>query len=273
MNMEKKMGNPQSVQIVEVIQETPLIKTLSFHSSHRTPFQPGQFLMVWVPEVDEIPMSISLQDDQYTSFTILPVGEATQRLCSLNSGDWIGIRGPFGSFFNPISGKALVVGGGVGMAPLRPLIYTLLEKDVEVTLLIGAKTRDELVYHNEFSKNTSSNFTLELSTDDGSLGYKGLATEAAETILSVHDFDMVYTCGPELMMSALHKLAEQYKIGIQASLERFMKCGCGICGTCAMDPTGHLVCIDGPVFTGEQLSKFTDFGRYHRDSVGLKKKY
>ncbi len=273
MNTEHLMGNPHSVRISEIIQETPSIRTLKFTSETLTEFQPGQFLMVWIPEVDEIPMSISEQDASSIAITVSPIGEATSRLCSLAPRDWIGIRGPFGTFFNSIPKKALVIGGGVGMAPLRPLVYTLLKKDVEVTLLIAAKTKDELLYHNEFSINTSSNFNLEIATDDGSLGYKGLATDAAEQLLTTHDFDMMYTCGPELMMATLHKLAVNHRIPIQASLERFMKCGCGICGTCAIDPTGYLVCHDGPVFTGVQLSKLTDFGKYHRDAVGIKKSF
>ncbi|TFG32546.1 dihydroorotate dehydrogenase electron transfer subunit [Candidatus Thorarchaeota archaeon] len=273
MNIGELTGNQQSVRISEIIHETPLVRTLRINAGGRTMFQPGQFLMVWIPEVDEIPMSISMQDDSSIALTVLPVGESTRKLCERTPGDWIGIRGPFGSFFHTTASRAFVVGGGVGMAPLRPLVYSLLKKNVEVTLLIGAKTRDELVYYNEFYEKMSSNFKLEAATDDGSFGHKGLATEAAEILLNAHDFDMIYTCGPELMMATLHRLALAHKIPIQASLERFMKCGCGICGTCAIDPTGHLACVDGPVFTGEQLSKFTDFGKFCRDAVGIKKPY
>lgn len=234
---------------------------------------PGQFFMIWIPGIDEIPMSISAQDESSLSITVLPLGEATQKLCSLTAGDWIGIRGPFGSSFDMTSKKVLVIGGGVGMAPLRPLVYTLLKQNTEVTLLIAAKTKDELVFFNEYSGISSSKFSLELSTDDGSLGYKGLATEAAKVLLQENEYDMLYTCGPELMMAGLYRLSQEFKTPVQASLERFMKCGCGICGTCAMDPTGHLVCVDGPVFRGEQLANFNDFGRYYRDAVGIKKKY
>ena len=81
----------------------------------------------------------------------------------------------------------------------------------------------------------------------------------------------MYTCGPEIMIAGLYDIAKKSKISFQASLERFMKCGCGICGTCAMDPSGQLVCRDGPVFTGKQLAGLTDFGKYHRDAVGMKK--
>lgn len=273
MKMEDLMGNPQSVRISRIIQETAMIKTLQFPFNTQVVSEPGQFLMIWVPDVDEIPMSISLQDNSSIALTVLPVGESTRQLCSLSAGDWIGIRGPFGSSFDVSCESALVIGGGVGMAPLRPLVYVLLRRNIEVILLIAAKTENELVFYDEFASLSSSHFTLEPATDDGTLGYKGLATDAAESLLANHDFDMIYTCGPELMMATLYKSSLKHRIPFQASLERFMKCGCGICGTCAMDPTGHLVCIDGPVFTGEQLSKFTDFGRYYRDVVGIKKAF
>ncbi|MFW9806854.1 MAG: dihydroorotate dehydrogenase electron transfer subunit, partial [Candidatus Thorarchaeota archaeon] len=171
------------------------------------------------------------------------------------------------------SQKALVVGGGVGMAPLRPLINTLLKKGTEVTVLIGAKTKHELLFFEEFSRNKNSNLKVLVSTDDGSEGFKGLATEAVREILDKINFDSVYTCGPELMMHGLYEMVKDRKILFQASLERFMKCGCGICGTCALDPTGSLVCVDGPVYTGDRLTEISEFGRYHRNAMGLKKKF
>jgi len=83
----------------------------------------------------------------------------------------------------------------------------------------------------------------------------------------------VYTCGPELMMFGLYEQIRGLNVRFQASLERFMKCGCGICGTCAMDPTGTLVCVDGPVYTQTQISEITEFGKYYRDAMGLKKTF
>ena len=103
------------------------------------------------------------------------------------------------------------------------------------------------------------------------MGHKGLAPEATKEFLARETPDTIYTCGPELMMFGLYELAKAHKIAFQASLERFMKCGCGICGTCALDPTGDLVCLEGPVFNSGQLSNITEFGKYHRDSMGLKK--
>ncbi|MHA2602350.1 MAG: dihydroorotate dehydrogenase electron transfer subunit [Candidatus Thorarchaeota archaeon SMTZ1-83] len=269
--MEQLMGNPTAVSVTDVVKENKYARTLVFEHPAVENIHPGQFLMVWIPGVDEIPMSVSLLRPPLIGITVLPIGEATNALASMQKGQRIGIRGPFGTYFDSDCKSALVVGGGIGMAPLRPLTYELLDRGVDVVLLNGAKTKDELVYTQEFEALTINGFNLELSTDDGSAGFEGLATDAAKHILSSKTAEVLYTCGPELMLSGLHKLATEKKMGFQASLERFMKCGCGLCGTCAMDPTGDLVCIDGPVFNRSQLERITEFGEYHRDSMGLKK--
>jgi len=265
------MGNPTTVSVSEVVKESKAARTLVFEHPDVENIHPGQFVMVWIPGADEIPMSVSLLNPPLMGITVLPIGEATDALASMQTGQRIGIRGPFGTYFNSSCKSALVVGGGIGMAPLRPLTHELLDRSMDVVLLIGAKTKDELVYAKEFKAMTREGFRLDLSTDDGSVGFKGLAPDAAREILSSETPEVLFTCGPELMMSGLYKLATEKKMGFQASLERFMKCGCGICGTCAMDPTGDLVCIDGPVFKGNQLESITEFGEYHRDSMGLKK--
>lgn len=274
MKMEGLMGNPTSVRVLEVVNENRIARTVFFDiESPDLNFSPGQFLMVWVPRVDEIPMSVSLWEPPRMGVTVLPIGEATDALCSIKLGTWIGIRGPFGSSFTIESKSALVVGGGVGMAPLRPLIYGLLKLKVDTTVLIAAKTKLELIFFEELSNVSDDRLTVRVSTDDGSEGFKGLATEAVDGILEEGEFDTLYTCGPEMMMKGLYDLVKDKKISFQASLERFMKCGCGICGTCALDPTGSLVCVDGPVYTGDSLSKITEFGQYHRDAMGVKKKF
>lgn len=271
MKMDELMGNPSSVRISRVISETHRSKSLKFSLKNPIEFQPGQFIMVWVPGVDEIPMSVSFWNPPEMGITVQSIGEATQVLVSMSKGDWIGIRGPFGNPFSTNSRRALVVGGGVGIAPLRPLVYNLLARGSEVTLVNAAKTKRELIFLEEFENLNHPNLNVEIATDDGTMGFQGFATDAVVKILDGNEFDRMYTCGPEMMIAGLHAIAKQGKIRFQASLERFMKCGCGICGTCAMDPTGQLVCREGPVFTGEQLAKLTDFGRYHRDAVGMKK--
>ncbi len=271
MKMDELMGNPESVKITRVVTETTQSKTLYFPIRNGIEFHPGQFVMVWVPGVDEVPMSVSSWNQSEMGITVRSIGDATESLVSMRKGDWIGIRGPFGNPFTMNCKNALVVGGGVGIAPLRPLVYTLLDRGTEVTLVNAARTKNELIFLREFEGNENSNLTIRIATDDGSLEFKGFATELVETILDEDEFDRLYTCGPEIMMAGLYTMAMKKKIEFQASLERFMKCGCGICGTCAVDPTGQLVCKDGPVFTGAKLGKLTDFGKYHRDAVGMKK--
>jgi dihydroorotate dehydrogenase electron transfer subunit len=274
MSIDDLMGNPVSVKVSEVVHETTKACTIIFNIKNSSfTFTPGQFLMIWVPGVDEIPMSVSLWNPPKVGVTVLPIGEATESICTLQPNDWIGIRGSFGSSFTLESQKALVVGGGIGMAPLRPLIYSLRKKGAEVTVLVAAKTKQDLIFFEEFSKLSDNRVRLRVSTDDGSEGFKGLAPEAVREILDDNEFDTLYTCGPELMMYSLYDLIKDRKMAFQASLERFMKCGCGICGTCALDPTGSLVCVDGPVYTGNNLSKISEFGKYHRDAVGRKKKF
>jgi dihydroorotate dehydrogenase electron transfer subunit len=105
-----------------------------------------------------------------------------------------------------------------------------------------------------------------VSTDDGSFGYHGFASDLAKKILEKERFDQIITCGPEKMMKKILELGLEYKIPVQASLERHMKCGIGICDSCAID--GWHVCKDGPVFDNKKLGKMKDFGRFKRDASG-----
>ncbi|MFQ5831315.1 MAG: dihydroorotate dehydrogenase electron transfer subunit [Candidatus Thorarchaeota archaeon] len=272
MDVEQLMGSPMTVPVSQVIKENKTTRTLVFkHPKETLSIRPGQFLMVWIPGVDEIPMSVSSWNPPSVGVTVSPIGEATDALASVRKGQRIGVRGPFGTHFDTDCNNAIIVGGGIGIAPLRPLAYELIRLNKSVTLLIAAKTKGELIYANEFKAVSAEGFKLEISTDDGSVGFKGLAPEAAREITSSETPDVLYTCGPELMMLSLHRLAMERGMGFQASLERFMKCGCGLCGTCALDPTGDLVCVEGPVFRGEHLDRISEFGRYNRDSMGLKK--
>jgi dihydroorotate dehydrogenase electron transfer subunit len=273
LTIDRLLGNPDSVRISEIIKETDDMTTLLFqHPMDGLTIEPGQFLMIWIAGVDEIPMSVSYWDPPIAGITVLPIGDATSALSGLRVGEWVGIRGPFGKAFTLNSKRALVVGGGIGTAPLRPLVYSLLNRGSEVTFLIAAKSKNALLFLDEFTKNPIDGLTVETATDDGSAGYKGLATGAARVLLGDKKFDALYTCGPELMMAGLHELAQKEGLYFEASLERYMKCGCGICGTCALDPTGDLVCVDGPVYSGEKLLELTDFGKHDRDAVGIKRR-
>ncbi|MCX8191634.1 MAG: hypothetical protein N3F06_02360, partial [Nitrososphaerales archaeon] len=134
-------------------------------------------------------------------------------------------------------------------------------------VIVGARTSNQLLFIDKFQDILKGKGRIIVTTDDGSKGYKGFASEVAEKLIKTEDFDMVYTCGPELMMKAIFKASEERGVAIQASLERVMRCGFGICGSCCIDR--YLVCKDGPVFNTHQLRIMQDeLGVYSRDYSG-----
>ena len=222
--------------------------TLVFY--HALPFKPGQFIMVWIPGVDEKPYTISLHTKERFAITIEAKGIFSNKAIALDKGDLVGIRGPFGNGFDINSeGQMAVVAGGCGMAPLAPLVEKL---DKKAIVIQGARTREHLLYPDRF------NMERLFCTDDGSLGHKGLVTALLEKqIASGQHFDMVYTCGPEIMMYHVFKICEANHIPCQVSLERYMRCGFGVCGACVCGR--QVVCKDGPVFGSVALRDMKDF--------------
>lgn len=251
---------PINARITRIVDETPSTKT--FFLGLTLDGKPGQFVMVWIRGVDEIPMSLSYPD----AITVQKVGDATSALFKLRKGDSVRIRGPIGNGFT-LSGKSiLLIAGGVGAAPLAPLAEEAKGKKIKVKTLLGAKTGDELL----FVKRFRSAGDLQTATDDGSEGYKGPVTELLDG-LDLREYDQIYSCGPEKMMSRVLEVAKGANMAskTQFSLQRYIKCGMGICGTCCIDPSGLRVCVDGPVFSGETLVD-SEFGRYARDASGRK---
>jgi dihydroorotate dehydrogenase electron transfer subunit len=227
--------------------------------------------MVWLPGVDGIPMSLSSTHPRgVASVTVSMVGEATRLLHQKKEAELIGIRGPFGTHFRPVDGKALLVGGGTGIAPLAFLAEELRGLKTDMTFLLGAKTREELLFLPRIEKLLAESETkLIASTEDGSYGHKGMVTQLAEAALAKEQFDVIYACGKEPMLFKIFTLAEQYRVPMQASLERLMRCAIGLCGSCTIGK--YRVCIDGPVFTSEQLREVKgELGRFKRDFDGRK---
>jgi dihydroorotate dehydrogenase electron transfer subunit len=261
----------RTVKLQKIARESPTVKTLFFKDRLCAKGKPGQFMMVWLPGFDEIPMSISSTlPNGLASITVANVGEATRLLHQKKKGDTIGVRGPFGNTFQPIKGEVLLIGGGTGIAPLFFLTTKLLELKADVTFLLGAKAKGELLFLSQIEEvlSKSGNVTT-ASTEDGSFGHKGVVTELAEDSMKKGRSDMIYACGKEPMLLKVFLLAEKHKTPLQASLERLMRCAIGLCGSCTIGK--YHVCIDGPVFTNEQLREVKDeFGRCRRDFDGRK---
>jgi dihydroorotate dehydrogenase electron transfer subunit len=250
------------LKIKEHVRETPLIRTIRF--SEKLDAVPGQFVMIWVPGIDEFPMSVSYIGNRF-GITYQIIGDGTKALAGMKIGEKIGIRGPYGRGFTLKGRKVLLVAGGAGMAPIAPLLEEASKKRIAVDLILGARTKDELLFEKRASR---AGADVHISTDDGTKGFKGLATELAESVLAGKKFELMYACGPEKMAAKMMDIAARKRIPMEASLERIMKCGIGICDSCALD--GKHVCKDGPVFSIKELKGFEDFGRTKHDQSGRK---
>lgn len=220
--------------------------------------QPGQFLMIWVPGIDEVPMSISNTVKDEVWITVKKVGEVTTAIHKVAEGRVLGLRGPYGTSFSAKGRNILAVAGGIGAAPLLFLTKKLTDVDKRITMIIGARSADKLVLQEDFEKlSKHKRFRLILTTDDGSAGTKGLAGDVAAALLEKEEFDRVYTCGPEPMMHKVIITAQSKRVQVEASLERYMRCAIGICGSCYIGR--YLVCKDGPVFTGARLEGIVQY--------------
>jgi dihydroorotate dehydrogenase electron transfer subunit len=259
------MNIPKTTKILDIRNEAENVKTITFKYPNKS--KPGQFFMIWIPGVDEIPMSVSYLDKGIKGITFKKIGDATSALYKLKKGECIGVRGPYGNGFQLKGKQVLFVGGGTGIATIAPAVEHTVKNKNEATVIIGAKTKDELFFEDRLKKCGAK---ILVSTDDGSKGFKGFATDLAQDILKKENIDSIMTCGPEQMMKTL--LTYSNNIFFQASLERYMKCALGLCGQCCIGE-GLRVCMDGPIFDGKTLKNVTDFGEFRRDSAGRKVRF
>lgn len=256
---------PISATIKEIVEETPTIRTYRLDVADWLRGKPGQYVMVWVRGVDEVPMTLAYED----GITVQKVGEATEALFQLREGDSVGLRGPYGNGWELIGEDILLISGGVGSAPLAPLGEKARKIGTKVTTVAGYRNRSEV----HFEERYRAAGDLILATDDGSYGKKGFVTDLLKSI-DLNKFTQIYCCGPEKMMYRVLGILDEAGVAgkSQFSLQRYIKCGIGVCGSCCMDPTGLRVCRDGPVFDGETLLS-SEMGKYARDASGRKVKF
>jgi dihydroorotate dehydrogenase electron transfer subunit len=204
--------------------------------------EPGQFMMLWRPGVDEKPFS--LVDVDPVTLAIVRVGPFTERMQSVQPGDRLYLRGPLGHGFSLVGQRPLLVAGGCGSAPLAYLSRRLRELGRPVSVALGARCASELLLQQRFH---SQGVTVLACTEDGSCGERGLVTEAAGRALESGRYDRVYACGPSPMLERVEELCRIHGVPGELSWEAYMRCGIGVCGSCDRG-TGLLVCKDGPVF-------------------------
>lgn len=255
---------PRTYRVQSMRDEIPDTFTLELEPTDENAipsFACGQFNMLYVYGVGEIPISISGNPDKLRPVvhTTRAVGVVSQAMRTLKPGDMLGVRGPFGSHW-PIeqaNGKdVVIVAGGIGLAPLRSVMYHVLahRKDYgRVSLLYGARTPADILYHHEL-KHWRAHFDLEVyvTVDHATGSWRG-SVGVVTRLIPRAPFDphntVVFVCGPEVMMR--FTAAELEKRGVApeslyVSMERNMKCAIGLCGHCQFGP--HFVCKDGPVF-------------------------
>ena len=255
----------------QVRRETPDTFTLVLDlGERRTPadFMPGQFNMLYVFGVGEVPISVaSSRREKLLMHTVRSVGTVTSLLTKLSVGESIGVRGPFGRGW-PVAeadGKQLlIIAGGLGLPPLRPVIEEAIAKPgriAGVKILYGARTPDDLIYTHEYPTwQGADGCDLHLTVDRGNGAWRG-NVGVVTTLFPKAGIDpgnaIAFICGPELMLK--FSILELLKMGVQAekifiSLERNMSCASGTCGHCQLGPL--FICRDGPVFSYPRVKDF-----------------
>ncbi len=258
---------PKRYAIDAIQQETKdtFTWTLSSLDGQDSAFLPGQFHMIYDFGYGEIPISISGDPQKKLMHTIRAVGPITSHLQKLSIGEEVGIRGPFGTHWplENIGEDLLIIAGGVGIAPLRPVVYHALQNPLQYcrrTLLYGARTPSDLLYVQEMEQWKKSGFEVYTTVDhaeDRWNGHVGVVTALIRKALIRPKHTLTLLCGPEVMMQfAIQELlrggVDEERIYL--SLERNMECAIGFCGHCQLGP--YFLCKDGPIFSYPKLKKW-----------------
>jgi len=269
----RRRNQYQHVKLEEILEHDENFRTFRFEQA---PFDsnPGQFAMIWLPGIDEKPISLSGE----RQITVRKVGPFTEKLFEKKEGDYLDIRGPNGKGFpRDYISNVVLVGGGCGIAPLMYAFSEFTEPNrniwsIKASFVLAAKRESELLFLDEI-KEKAENFYgssqyvdehVKAVTEDGSYGEKGLAID-----IELPKGGTYLICGPEIMMKKVaDKLVEQgaKPEDIYLSMERYMKCAMGICGNCSFD--GYRVCADGPVFPYNVVKDLPHFNEVGRSRTG-----
>ncbi|MFH1406702.1 MAG: FAD/NAD(P)-binding protein [Candidatus Omnitrophota bacterium] len=257
---------PIQAKIDNVIEESPTIKTFMLSPAKPFYFATGQFAEITLPGVGEAPFTPSSSPlvSEKTEFTIMAAGYVTKALHALKPGDTLGLRGPYGLGY-PLEAfrdkEILIVGGGVGLAPLRSLLFALfadIGKYKRISLKYGARTPDDIIYKQslkEWAKKQNTDVDMSVDKSDGAWkGKVGVVTKLLDGLKIDIKNSVAIVCGPPIMMkfTTLKLLDLGYAHNtIYLSMEKNMSCGIGKCGHCRLG--NYYVCKDGPVFTYDKI--------------------
>lgn len=218
----------------------------------------GHFVMVRVSDKGErIPLTIAEADPEKGTITLVVqrVGASSRKLCELNEGDYIlDVVGPLGKATHIENfGTVVCAGGGVGVAPLLPIVQAMKKAGNRVITVLAARTKDLIILEDEMR---ASSDEIILMTDDGSSGRKGLVTNGVEEVINREKVDLCVTIGPAIMMKFVSLLTKKYNVPTVASLNTIMVDGTGMCGACRVTVGGKtkFVCVDGPEFDAHEVN-------------------
>lgn len=217
----------------------------------------GHFVIVRVGSKGErVPLTIAASDIQKGTITLViqNVGKSSKKICALNEGDYItDVVGPLGRATHIENfGTVVCACGGVGTAPMLPIVEALKKAGNKVIVVLAARTRELIILEDQMKKNADEVLVM---TDDGSYGKKGLVTNGVEEVINREKVDMCVTIGPAIMMKFVSLLTKKYNIPTVASLNTIMVDGTGMCGACRITVGGKtkFVCVDGPEFDAHQV--------------------
>ncbi len=237
-----------SEKVVKLVVEAPLIAR-----SRR----PGHFVIVRCGKNGErIPLTIADADTAQGTITLVvqAVGESTTKICALNAGDFLtDVVGPLGHATDIRNhGTVVCCGGGVGVAPLLPIIKAMKEAGNRVVSVLAARTKDLIILEKQVREHSDEVIVM---TDDGSYGRQGLVTQGVEDVLQREKVDEVVTIGPAVMMKFVAALTRKYDVPTICSLNTIMVDGTGMCGACRVTVGGktRFVCVDGPEFNAHEV--------------------
>lgn len=237
-----------SEHVVKLVVDAPMIAR-----SRRA----GHFVIVRAEEGGErIPLTIADADTDRGTITLIiqEVGVSTRKICALNPGEYLAdVVGPLGQATHIENfGTVVCCGGGVGVAPLLPIIKALKMADNKVISVLAARTADLIILKDQVEEFSDEVIVM---TDDGSMGKKGLVTAGVEEVINREKVDMVVTIGPAIMMKFVSLLTEKYDVPTMCSLNTIMVDGTGMCGACRVTVDGktRFVCIDGPEFDAHKV--------------------
>ncbi|MCX6786190.1 MAG: dihydroorotate dehydrogenase electron transfer subunit [Candidatus Komeilibacteria bacterium] len=258
-----KITQPTIVKITKIINEGLNYKTFVFN--YPLEARAGQYLMLWLPGEDLKPFAVAWKTPDKFALAVLKRGDFTAKLFEAHVGDLLGFTGPHGTYYN-LTGrkKILLIGGGSGAPSVTFLAQEAGQQNIKVDFVLAAAAKEEIIFESWL---TAQGVKVYHRFQDKKYEH---AWDLITDLINKNNYDGLFACGPELLLKKIVDLSLEKNIFCQVSLERYIKCGIGVCGKCCVDNSGLCLCQAGPVVNNHLANQISEFGKYHRDGSGQK---